>query len=297
MLGEALTVGSSLVWAVAVIYFRRSSAADPRSMNLFKNTLGSALLALTLPVVGGTIDLGRSAEDWGRLAVSGVLGLAIADTMIFGALRRLGAGLIAIVESAYAPTVVLCSVLLLGEEVGPTFAAGTGLVVVGVLAATWERRPVGPAPDRRPVERRELLVGLAEGLGGVVLMAVGIVIAKPAFERGGVVEVTLLRLVFGVLGQLVLILPRPSSWSVLGIFRPQPVWRDLVPGAVLGAYLALVLWIGGMKYTDASVAGVLGQLTVVFTLVLARVFLGEPLPPRKLLGGLAATAGAILVVL
>src|SRR5262245_9762522 len=113
MLGESLALGAALVWSTSIILFKRSEAIRPLGMNLFKNVVGIALLGVTLLAMGRGLDTQRPAGDWIRLAVSGVLGIAVADTLVLTALRRLGPALLAIVDCVYAPTIVLVSVIFL----------------------------------------------------------------------------------------------------------------------------------------------------------------------------------------
>ncbi|MBN2359509.1 MAG: EamA family transporter, partial [Deltaproteobacteria bacterium] len=63
-----------------------------------------------------------------------------------------------------------------------------------------------------------------------------------------------------------------------------------------GAYFALVLWILGFKYAAASVAGVINQTSTILVLLLATVFLGEPLTRRKVIAIGMGFAGAVLVI-
>lgn len=290
-LGEACALAAALTWSISVVLFKRSEAISPQGMNLFKNLAATLLLLVTLPVVGVSIDWARGAEDWWRLIVSGVLGIAIADTMIFMALRRLGAARLAVVETVYAPVIVAMSVLWLDEPIGPRFALGALLVVVGVLIASRRARGVVEPPVAG------LPKGIALGVGGIAAMAVGVILAKPALERGALVEVTLVRLVAGVVAQLAWIALAPSQRSALLVLRPSPAWRTLVPASVLGSYVAMLLWLGGFKWASASVASVLNQMSTVFTIVLARVVLAEPITKRRALGALAAIAGALVVSL
>lgn len=293
MLGELLSLGSAVAWAAAVVLYKKSDQVHPEMMNLFKNVFGVVVIGLTLWATGDAVAYDRSLEDWVRLAVSGVVGIAIADTMIFAALQRLGASVMAVVETAYAPTMVVLSILFLGDGVGWSLAVGGSFVVIGVYLASRESATTqGPLPKtlQRPAR------AIALGVGGIVLMAGGIVLAKPALDRGAVIEVTWIRLVAGTAAQLLVIVPRAAARRRLSIFRPQRVWRTLVPASFFGGYLAMILWIGGMKYTTVSAAAILGQMATVFTLLFARMFLGEPITPRRLVGALIAVTGAIVLL-
>ncbi|MEZ4441846.1 MAG: DMT family transporter [Polyangiaceae bacterium] len=287
-----MALSAALVWSTSVVLFKRSEAISPQGMNLFKNVVASLLLLATMPLLGLSFDAARSPLDWGRLVLSGVLGIAIADTLTFMALRRLGAGLLAVVDCAYAPTIVVLSVLWLGEQLSLPFFVGATAVVGGVLVATTER-PDRRLPQLEPADRR---AGVAFGVLGIVSMGIGVVLAKPVLERGALVEVTLVRCLSGVAAQLLWMAALPKHREALQALRPNPAWRSLLPASVLGSYVAMLCWLGGFKWALASTAAVLNQTSSVSTMVLARVWLKEPLSLRRAAGGLVAVIGAITIV-
>ena len=288
MLGETLAILCALSWAVSVVLFKTaelSADVSPQSLNLFKNVLAVPLLLVTMAILGEGFQWERSTEDWIGLAASGIIGIAIGDTLYFAALRHLGPGMLAIVETAFSPAVVVFSIVLLDEVVGLTFLLGATLILVGVVIAAWgEIRVPEGADEPSTVSTR----GVSVGIVAAVVVAFGFVIAKPALSRSGLVEGTTVRLLFGVLAQLLWILPRRDRGTVLWILKPHAVWRPLLPGAFVGSFVAPLLWLGGLKYTDASIAALLNQLTVVFTIVLGVIVL---------IGALAALCGAVLIVL
>ncbi len=294
LLGEILALSAAMSWAFSVILFKRSERISPGGINLYKNVVASVLLTVTLFAVGGTIDWDRSSEDWWRLCVSGVLGIAIADTLFFMALRRLGAGLLAIVDCVYAPMLVIGSVLFLGEPLTMQFIVGGLLVLGGVLWATTDSKIL---ESIQGLSRRDLRIGSLLGVSGIAFMVAGILLVKPALPRGGLIEVSLIRLVTGVLAQLCWVAFRAEQRSDLHVLRPQPVWKTLFPAAFLGTYISMLFWIGGFKWANASVAAVLNQMSVVFIILLARIFLNEPLTQRRMIGALGALGGAVLVLL
>ncbi len=291
-LGEMCALTGPLCWSVAVILYRRSSEqADPIGMTLFKNGVATGLLTLTLLIFGIGLPNDRALADWARLAFSGILGLAIADILLFEALRRIGAARLAVVDTIYAPLMVLLSWLFLNEKLSAGFLLGAAVLMSGVLLANVEPRAVtGIKPDR------SLWVGSAFGLASIVCTAVGVLFTKPLLADADLIEVTWTRMVAGLLGQAVWMLARGDHRLIVDAFRPKPVWRTLLPATVIGTYLSLILWLGGFKWADVSVAAVLNQTATVYVLVLARFVLHEPVPWHRALGGLLAAIGAVLVV-
>jgi drug/metabolite transporter (DMT)-like permease len=285
-LGVALSLATAVVWSTAVLLLRRGAQLGPAATNLFKNAIGTVLTLATLAVVGWGDLAAIAPADLGLLALSGLLGIAIGDVLFLAALERLGASWMAVLDCAYAPTVVLVAVLWLGEPLSAGFLVGAALVVGGLLLASW-RQP-GGAPVR---------LGLLLGALSIIVVALGVVLAKPALERSGLIAATAVRLLAGLTGQALVHLPSRRLRRSFRIFRDPRAWRQVAPAAALGTWLAMILWLGGTKYTDASVAAVLNQTATVFTLVGARLLLGEVFPRRRWWGAALAAAGAAVVAL
>ena len=164
---------------------------------------------------------------------------------------------------------------------------GAGLVVSGVVWVSSEK-------VSRPAEMTR---GMVLGVLAVSCMACGITLAKPALDSGHLVELTFIRLVSGVAFQLVWIALDRRQRPALAVLRPQAVWKTLFPASFLGSYLAMMCWLGGFKWADASVAAVLGQTATVFTIALGVLILREPLTRRRVVGAALALAGAVAIVL
>jgi len=73
-------------------------------------------------------------------------------------------------------------------------------------------------------------------------------------------------------------------------------WRSIILASFLGSYLALLFWLAGFKYANASVASVLNETANVFIVVMAAIFLGEPLTKKKVIG-VALTFSGVLIFL
>lgn len=290
-LGEICALLAPLCWAVAVILYRKTVGVSPLSMNLFKNAVAIVLLSLTLVALGIRLPTDRSLVDWGRLIASGIVGLAVADTLLFEGLRRVGAARVALVDTVYAPLMIGMATLFLGEKPGPAFLVGGAAVVLGVAVAT-----IDPSGTRVRGER-QVLVGMAYTFGAILGTAVGVILSKPVLEGSNLIEVTWTRLVAGNVGLVVWITFRGLWREAAVAFRPSPIWRTLVPGAMIGTYLSLVFWLGGFKWADASVAAVLNQMATVYILVLARVVLGETIVTRQVIGAGFAIVGALVILL
>ena len=290
-MGELLALLTALIWAAAVILLKRSGeSVPPFALNLFRVTVSSVLLLPTAFLAGQASVISASLSDILLLVASGAIGVAISDTLFHASLNRVGAGISAIIDCLYSPLTVLLAFLALNERLSTLQLVGLALVLGGVFAAARHEPPHGVAP-------RQVAVGVVWGVLAMVALAVGIVIAKPVLDRSTLLWAATVRQVGCLAVMLPVALLSRRRAQILGALRPSSVWLHSLPGAVLGSYLGLICWIGGLKYTKVGVAAILNQSSTIYILILAAIFLKEPLTRRKLLASLVALAGIILVTL
>ena len=288
-MGEFFALLAAVVWSNAVILLKKSGeSVPPLALNLFRVALTAPLLALTLVALRQPVVREVPVADYLILFASGIIAIAISDTLFHKSLNMVGAGISAIVGCLYSPSVVMLAFLLIGERFTAGQLAGMGFIITGVIVAAGHRPPEGTGT-------RQIVVGVILGALSLVAVALGIVIAKPVLNRSPVVWATTMRQV-GALGALLPIALISSRRAhIFRAFRPARAWKYTIPATLLGSYVALMAWIAGMKYTLAGVAAMLNQTSTIFILIFATVFLREPLTRRKIAAAALAVCGIVLV--
>ena len=90
-IGEAMALGSAATWAVGVILARQLGVhLPPLALNLLKNGLVLAVLAPVALVLHAGAWPSLPATELAIVVASGVIGIALADTLYFRALNELG---------------------------------------------------------------------------------------------------------------------------------------------------------------------------------------------------------------
>jgi drug/metabolite transporter (DMT)-like permease len=290
-IGEACSIGAALSWAGGVIVYKRlGESLPPLPLNLIKNLLVLGMIAPTVLLVHGAGLPSLPSSAIALAIASGVLGIALADTLYFKALNTLGAGRMGIVGNFYSPFVIVLSFAFLGERLNALQLIGFALVSSGVLIVSSHD------PQRR-LSLRELRRGALFGVTAVLLMASAIVMIKRVLEGQPLLWIVLLRLVGGVAGMLVLFAWRREPLPLRRRGAVPLRWPLLVLAAFLGQYVSMVLWMAGYKYTDASVAAVLNETASVFIVLLAALFLREGLDARRLAGVGCTLSGVACMLL
>jgi drug/metabolite transporter (DMT)-like permease len=288
-LGTLYALLTAVAWAAAIIFMKLSGETiPPFAFNVFRIAVSSCALVLTLFMAGQELFYRAPTSDYLILCASGIIAIAISDTLLLMALNRLGAGILAIVDCLYSPFVVLFAFILLGEKLRGWQWVGMALVLAGVLIAARHEPPKGAPP-------RQVLAGVVYGLLAMATVAFGIVLAKPTLEHSPVLWATTIRQIGALAVMIPAALVLPSRRQIFGTFKPARSWRYAVPATLLGSYLALIFWIGGMKYSLAGPAAILNQTTSIYVLIFASMFLGERFTARKVVAAVLTLGGVLLV--
>ncbi len=288
--GEIFALASAVTWALAVILFKKSGeTVHPIALNILKNLLAAALIFPTMWIVGETFFRDVPHRDYLIVFVSGALGIGIADTLFFMSLNRLGAGLSAIVSCLYSPLIIILSIIWLDESLKFLQIIGVIMIISAVLTAV-SRKGAGS------ISRKNLVSGIILGITAVASTAIGIVMVKPLLDGSPLLWVTELRLIAGILILIPIILLHPRRREITTSAYQAKGWKYTLSGAFVGTYLALILWLAGMKYAPVSIASALNQTGNIFIFTFAALILKERVNLRKTIAIIAGVVGAIIVV-
>ncbi|MGX5201736.1 DMT family transporter [Aliikangiella sp. IMCC44632] len=289
--GEIYALASAVVWAFAVIMYTRIGDHMPAfELNLAKNSLGLVLVTLTALAFEWMQLPAMPAQDWFIIIFSGVIGIAIADTLYMKALNTIGAASTGIIAALYSPFVILLSIIYLNETLNLIQILGLLLVFGGVILVSLVKHfKVIPAALK--------FKGIGYGVLSVFLTALGVVIVKPVLEQQPFFWTTATRILAGVVAMIVYANIIGAWQKTIAEYKKPHNWFAIGIASFLGAYLAMSLWLAGYKYADASIAAILNETTSIFIVLLAWLILKEPLNAKKILGIILALSGVTLVVL
>jgi drug/metabolite transporter (DMT)-like permease len=271
------------------VLFRKSGeTVHPIALNLFKNLLAGILFLATMWIFGEPLIRQVPRSEYLLFLASGVIGIGIGDTLFFTSLNRIGAGLSAIVASMYSPFIITLSVIWLNEGLTRVQAIGALLIITAVLSTTRLK-------NGKKIDRRDLLWGILWGILATAATAVGIVMIKPALEQTSVLWAIEIRLLAGLVGLGLVALFHPLGRKMFSPIFSARGWGYTLSSSFLGAYLAMFLWLAGMKFTQASIAAALNQTSIIFVFIFGTVFLHEPITRQRTLAITLAVCGVFLI--
>lgn len=280
LLAAAAALVSAAAWGFGSLLFKRVLCADPRSavappvpaaLNLFKNSIALLVVGAVWLHDGAPIPE-LEAVPW--IALSGLLGFAIGDSLYMAALPLAGVQTTAMLGQLHVPLAALGAFAFTGHSLSPLAMIGMAVVLAGVFGVLAVVRPSDPLAARH--KRRGILLALV----ATVVYAANVVIGHHGMQAVPMTAGALVRVGAGMLGAF-LIAPLLDPRGILPAWRElvrpmhEPrLWKSLFIASFFGSALALPLFHHAMRELDPGVSAVLFSTTPLFTLPLGLV-MGE----------------------
>lgn len=288
---ELAALGTATCWATTGLI--ASDAIRALGAFLF-NLIRQAFVTLILAAV--VLASGKLAlpgwEGLAVLAVSGVIGILLGDTLNFAAVGRLGPRRAGAIFALNAPMAAVLGWMLLGERLGGQAWTGIAVTVVGVALAILGRPTSGA--HRLETIRGGLAVGVLFGLGAALGQAAGALIARPYMAGGldpnvgSLVRVGASGLVMGLVAALPF---APSAPREL----PRSALVLTLLTAVIGLLLGMTLFLYALQGSQTGIIATLSATSPVIILPLLWLRTGQRPTLTSWAGGALAVAGLALI--
>ena len=294
-IGEILSLGSAITWGISVSLFKIiGNTISPYVLNPLKNTIGTVLFILTCVVVSDVSIINNLTYiDYLILALSGVIGITIADVLFLISLNILGTSRSSIINTIYSPMVIVLAYFILGETLTFIHFIGGILILGSILYLSF-------SPDEEKVD--ELKRGLIIGVIAYSLMALGIIMVKPILNKcADSIElqlwIILFRLVPGTLLSYITMSVMHSKKEIVSQLSDRKVWPIILLGSFLGTYVGFAMWAIGMAKTSASIASILNHTSTIFIAFFGWLILKETFSKKMMLCFFIALVGAFIIII
>ena len=288
-IGILCALGSTATWAVCAVLFKRlGEKLDPVGMTFVKALFSFILM---LPIILIFYPLGALTwQQIGIIAASGILGIAIGDSLFFAALSRLSPLVLAIILLA-GPDIFtgLLGFICLKEM--PVWQVWAGILLIMASTALLLLPEVMAEKDAA----KTTLKGVLFGCCSLLATAVAMVIIKPVLVQHSSLPITMLRMFFGALAILIYgaCAGKFAEWySPFG--KGEYRWGFLGTVALV-TYGGFWLSLAAIKFLDLVVASALMSLEPVFVLAFMLCFARHKTSVLEITGLILAVAGIFLI--
>ena len=288
---ELAALGTATCWAMTGILASDAiRALGAFHFNLIRQAFVTILLA-GIVLASGTLGL-PGWQAVAVLAVSGVVGILLGDTLNFAAVGRLGPRRAGAVFALNAPMAAVLGWLVLGERLGWQAGLGIAMTVAGVALAILGRPASGA--HRFETIRGGLGIGVILGLGAALGQAAGALIARPYMAGGldpyvgSLIRVGASGLAMGLVAALPVAPPRPREVS-------RQVLLLTAATALIGLLLGMTLFLYALQGSQTGIIATLSATSPVIILPLLWLRTGQRPSALSWAGALLAVIGLALI--
>lgn len=276
---------SACSWAFGTITFERIGKVVPFvGITFFKGVFSILLMILLLVITGGLCPIGW--WEFSFLALSGIIGITIGDSLFFKSLQDLGAKTQVIFFLLGQIMTMILSLLFLGELLSVEQYIGAFILLTGVIVTTWGTQTNHPNKTR----------GIILGLASMTCFSVSAIMVKAAISDIPVITATFYRMVFGTIFTLGYGVASKNFSSWIHPLKDKKLLGLFIFNVIVITYGGFLLSMAAIKYISVSLASVLGATEPVFVLLLAFLLMREKVTKRELIGTIVTLAGLFLII-
>ncbi len=289
-LGELASILTAFCWSANSVCFtiagRRVGSATVNVVRLWIALVAMVVLHLLLT---GTFF--PHAEGWrlGYLGVSGLIGFAIGDAVLFEAFVLLGPRLTMLIMTLWPVFAAVLAWVFLGQAMSRWTIMAMAMTLGGIALVVSDHRTV--ADGDRP---KKLALGVLLTLGGALGQAVGFLLSKYGLAGNySPVSANLIRVAAGTLAISLWLLFRGHLVENFLRLKDRRASVLIMLGGLSGPVLGVVLSlyaIGHAKFL--GVASTLMSLSPVILLPVSVVLFKEKVTARAIVGTVITLAGA-----
>ena len=295
LLGEILSLGSAMTWGISVSLFKIiGNSVSPYILNPLKNTIGTILFVLTTLLISDISAVNSlSTNETLILALSGIIGITIADVLFLISLNILGTSKSAIINTIYSPMVIMLAYFILDESLTFADIVGGLMILLSILYLSFNQEKSNIS---------NLNKGLIIGILAYSLMALGIIIVKPILNRfSNSIEMQLwiiiFRLIPGTLLSYVTMSFMMKKKEIILQLSNKKIWPIILLGSFLGTYVGFAMWVIGMAKTSASIASILNQTSTIFIAFFGWLILKETFSRKMMICFFISIIGAFIIII
>jgi drug/metabolite transporter (DMT)-like permease len=220
--------------------------------------------------------------DWRQLLFLGIVGTFLYQLCFVGGVRRTSVANGSLIVGISPIVIALLSAVAGHERIKPVRWVGVFLALGGLYLI------VGRGADLS----EQTLYGDALMLGGVMCWAIYSVASQPILKRHSALTVIGLTFSIGAVFYIVAMLPILINvdWRAISLSS----WGLMVTSTLLALNLSYFIWYTGLKKLGGSRTSVYSYLTPVVAMIVAAVWLAEPVSANQLTGAGAVFAGLLI---
>lgn len=288
-LGEIASLFTAICWASnSVLFTLAGRRVGSQTVNCVRMFIAlSAMVLIHLACYHTAFPFGAGSMRLVPLAISGLIGFALGDALLFESMVLLGPRVSMLLMTLSPIFSAMLARVFLGQTLSPGKLAAILVTLAGIAWVVEEGRGEG---DDRP---HQWGLGILLGVGGALGQSIGLILSEVGMKGGfSPISANLVRVVAGTAALSAWLLFRGQF---LGTARRMEDGRAFVligAGALTGPVIGVVLSLYAITHAAMGVAATLMSLSPVLLLPVSALMFKEKVTWRAVAGTVISMAGA-----
>ncbi len=276
---------SACSWAFGTITFERIGKAVPFvGITFLKGVFSVLLMIVLIMFTGGLYNI--SWWEFSFLSLSGIIGIAVGDSLFFKSLQDLGAKVQVIFFLLGQVLTMVLSLLFLGEILTVEQYIGASILLGGIVVTTCGTQTNHPNKSR----------GIILGLLSMICFSVSAIMVKAAIADVPVITATFYRMLFGTVFTLGYGVASKNFKSWILPFKDRKLCALFILNVIVITYGGFLLSMAAIKFISVSLASVLSATEPIFVLLLAFLINKDRATIREFIGAAITLIGLFLII-
>lgn len=291
--GEIAALGTALCWSVGSIFFTISSRRiGHHVVNRLRLVVAFILLSIThYAITGQLIPHGVTGYHWFWFGLSGIVGFAIGDTMLFRSFVLVGPRLSMLMMSLVPVFGTLIAWLFLHEVLDLNTILAIIITLIGITCVILSR-------SKNTLKKRHYTIGLLCGVGGAFGQALGLILSKQGLANNfPALDGNIIRIFIAAITVWLFSLFHGTIPTTFRALKDQKAALTMSTGALLGPFLGVWLSLIAVQLTYVGIASTLMALPPVFLIPLSYLVFKEKITLATILGTIVTIIGVALIFL
>ncbi len=292
-LGEIAALGTAISWSFGSILFTMSSRIMGHvNLNRLRLAIGLVLLLVAHVILYGRLLPGDvTAHHWFWFGLSGIIGFAIGDTLLFRSFVLIGPRLGMLTMSLVPIFGTVTAWLFLHEVLDLIDIAAIVITIVGISWVILGR-------ENKSHEQGQFFTGIMCGIGGAFCQALGLILSKKGLENNfSALAGNIIRILIATVAIWIVALLRSEVSSTIAKLQNKKARITMYGGAFCGPFVGVWLSLIAVQHTYVGIASTLIALPPIFLIPLSHWIFKEKITVVSVLGTIVAMSGVALIFL
>ncbi len=301
-LGELISIGVAFSWTATALL---SEAGSKRLGNLTLNVLRMALalffsIVMFWVVMGSPLPSGGSAEAYGWMLLSGLVGYVIGDFCLFQCYIIIGSRYGQLFMTLAPLAAAWMAWITLGQEMTAMSIAAMLITLTGIGLSVLGRG------EHHKLSLRLPLNGVLYAIGAAVCQGVGLVLSKIGMDHYDTTAIpawlipfsaNFFRCIAGIIGFTLLLYVREGFTPLREALHDGKGMTMAVATTIFGPFVGVGFSLMAVQYTSAGIASTLMALTPIIIILPSYWLFHQPITWRAVVGAVLSVIGVSLFFL